>query len=110
MHDSGDPEGYVRGALADGERVMGFGHRVFSYVPVGVRLLDTPAVAGDLAARGIDTTDRFFWELFFITDAECVTVRDRNPWNVLVKAPTPHGTLGVTLDGDAAVRALTVEP
>ena len=59
MHDSGDPEGYIRGALADSERVMGFGHRVFSYVPVGVRLLDTPAAVGDLAARGIDTTDRF---------------------------------------------------
>ncbi len=79
-------KGTFRGALADGERVMGFEHRVYSYVPVGVRLLDTPAVVGDLAARGIDTTDRFLWELLFITDSECVTVRD------------------------AAVRALAVEP
>jgi citrate synthase len=29
VHNSGDPEGYVRRALADGERVMGFGHRVY---------------------------------------------------------------------------------
>ena len=82
----------------------------YSYVPVGARLLDTPAVVGDLAARGIDTTDRFLWELSFITDAECVTVRDRNPWDILVEAPTPHGILDVTLDADAAVCALTVDP
>jgi len=29
VHDSGDPEGYVDELLADGERVMGFGHRVY---------------------------------------------------------------------------------
>ena len=29
VHESGDPEGYVRDALAAGERLMGFGHRVY---------------------------------------------------------------------------------
>jgi citrate synthase len=29
VHESGDPEGYVRDRLAAGERLMGFGHRVY---------------------------------------------------------------------------------
>ena len=29
VHESGDPEGYVREKLAAGERLMGFGHRVY---------------------------------------------------------------------------------
>ena len=29
VHESGDPEGYVRERLAAGERLMGFGHRVY---------------------------------------------------------------------------------
>jgi len=29
IHDSGDPEGYVRAKLDAGERLMGFGHRVY---------------------------------------------------------------------------------
>ncbi|PSQ18757.1 citrate synthase/methylcitrate synthase [Halobacteriales archaeon QS_8_69_26] len=29
VHESGDPEGYVRDALDRGERLMGFGHRVY---------------------------------------------------------------------------------
>jgi citrate synthase len=29
VHDTGDPEGYVRETLAAGDRLMGFGHRVY---------------------------------------------------------------------------------
>jgi predicted nucleic acid-binding Zn-ribbon protein len=82
----------------------------YSYVPVGVRLLDSPAVAGQLATRGVDTRDRFLWALPFVTDADCVTVRERDPWAVLVEAPTPSGTLGVTLDDDATVQSVTIDP
>ncbi|WP_251329852.1 DUF7351 domain-containing protein [Haloplanus pelagicus] len=82
----------------------------FSYVPVGVRLLDSPRVVGELAMRGVDTTDRFLWELPFVTDPDRLTVRSRDPWEVLVEATTPSGTLAVTLDDDAAVRAITTRP
>ncbi len=82
----------------------------YSYIPVGVRLLDSPVVAGRLATHGVDTTDRRLWELPFITDPECVTVRDRDPWEVLVEAPTPRGTLDVTLDENATVHSLAIDP
>ncbi len=29
IHDAGDPEAYIRDVLEDGDRVMGFGHRVY---------------------------------------------------------------------------------
>lgn len=82
----------------------------YSYTPVGVRLLDTPAVVGHLASRGIDITDQFLWELPFIVDGECVTVRDRDPWEVLVESPTARGSLGITLGSDATVRSITINP
>jgi hypothetical protein len=82
----------------------------YSYVPVGVRLLDSPAVVGNLAARGVDVTDRLLWELPFVVDADRVTVQRRDPWEVLVHAPTPSGSLAVTLDDEAAVDAVTVHP
>ncbi|MEF8813778.1 MAG: hypothetical protein V5A55_08170 [Halovenus sp.] len=82
----------------------------YSYVPVGTRLLDNPTVVGQLATRGIDTTVTHLWELPFVTDAACVTIRDRDPWAVTVDAPTPGGTVAVTLDADAAVDSITIDP
>lgn len=82
----------------------------YSYIPVGIRLLDSPPVVGHLAARGVDVTDEHLWTLPFVTDAEHVTVQDRDPVTVLVEAPTPHGPLHVTLDTDATVDSLTFDP
>ncbi len=82
----------------------------YSYVPVGVRLLDDSAVVGHLQARGTDTADQPLWTLPFITDGEHVTVRGRDPWDVLVEVPTPSGTLAVDLDESATVRSLTIRP
>lgn len=82
----------------------------YSYIPVGIRLLDSPPVIGHLATRGIDITDQHLWTLPFITDAECLAVQDRDPWEVHVEAPTHNGTLDVTLDADATVHSLTINP
>jgi len=82
----------------------------YSYVPAGVALLDAPAVVGQLASRGVDVTERLLWELPFVTDAECLTVRSRDPWEVLVEAPTPAGRIDVTLGADAAVDSITIDP
>jgi citrate synthase len=40
---SGDPEGYIRGLLAKGERIMGFGHRIYRAEDPRSRLLKETA-------------------------------------------------------------------
>lgn len=79
----------------------------YSYIPVGIRLLDSPAVVGELATRGIDTRERHLWTLPFITDEECITIQNREPWEVRVDAPTERGTVGVTVGTDATVQSVT---
>jgi hypothetical protein len=81
----------------------------YSYVPVGIRLLDNASAVGQLATRGVDVETDHLWELPFVTEADCVTVRGRDPWEVVVDAPTPTGAVAVTLDGDADVASITVE-
>jgi hypothetical protein len=82
----------------------------YSYVPASIRLLDNATVVGELTTRGLDVMEEFLWELPFITEGDCVTVRNRDPWAVRVEAPTASGTLAVTLDADASVESLTIEP
>lgn len=82
----------------------------YSYLPVGVRLLDVAPVVGRLAERGVDVDARPLWELPFVTEAARVTVREREPWSVLVEAPTPGGRLDVLLDDDATVESVTTHP
>ena len=81
----------------------------YSYVPVGIRLLDNASAVGQLATRGVDVETDHLWELPFVTEADCVTVRGSDPWEVVVDASTPTGTVAVTLDGDADVASITVE-
>lgn len=82
----------------------------YSYVPVGVRLLDSPSVVGALADRGIDVGERSLWELPFVTDADRVAVEGRDPWAVRVEAPTTGGTVDALLGADATVEAVTTYP
>ena len=79
----------------------------FSYVPIGVRLLDSPDVSGRLAARGIDSTDQHLWELPFVTLPDSVTVRNRDPWEVHIAIETDHGQLDIDLDSAASVTSIT---
>ena len=57
VHETGDPEGYVRETLAAGDRLMGFGHRVY-------RVRDPRAGVLETAARRFydDAGDAAFFE------------------------------------------------
>jgi hypothetical protein len=81
----------------------------YSYLPVGIRLLDSASAVGQLATRGVDVKTDPLWELPFVTEADCVTVRGRDPWEVLVTAPTLTGTVSVTLDEERDITSITVE-
>lgn len=82
----------------------------YSYIPAGIRLLDSPTVVGHLATRGIDIADQCLWELPFITDARRIRVEERDPWEVTIDVSTPGGPLQVVLDDDASVDTLTIDP
>ncbi|MFB6183188.1 MAG: citrate synthase [Haloarculaceae archaeon] len=67
VHESGDPEGYVREKLDAGERLMGFGHRVY-------RVRDPRAAVLESAAERVyaETGDDDFFET--VTDFEDTAV------------------------------------
>jgi len=96
---------------ADHPAVLELGCRncsFYSYLPVGVRLLGQPLVAGRLAERGVDLRERPLWRLPFFTDAGHVAVEREDPWRVFVEAPTPVGPIEVELDDDVRVASVTV--
>lgn len=82
----------------------------FSYLPVGIRLLDAPTALAHLALHGADLTDRYLWELPVLTDAERVTVASREPWRVRVDASSPAGRVAVGLGPDATVESVELRP
>ena len=62
VHEDGDPEGYVRETLDSGERLMGFGHRVYRVRDPRADVLSSAAQRLDAAAgeSGLyDTAERF---------------------------------------------------
>ncbi|WP_324757671.1 citrate synthase [Haloarcula montana] len=62
VHDSGDPEGYVRDRLDAGERLMGFGHRVYRVRDPRAAVLSAAAerfYAGTDADGFYETVERF---------------------------------------------------
>jgi hypothetical protein len=63
----------------------------YSFVPVGVALLRSPAVTGRLWDRGLDVRTRPLWDLPFAVDAAAVTVRETDPTTVAVTATPPDG-------------------
>lgn len=79
----------------------------YSFVPVGVRLLDSPAVLGRLASHGLDISTQYLWELPFVTDPATTTVQSRDPWHVEITVPTETGSLTVDLDHEATVESIT---
>jgi hypothetical protein len=82
----------------------------YSYIPVGIRLLDSPVVLGRLVSLGVDNVDGFLWELPFVVDPGCVTVQDQSPWEVSVTVPTATESLAVTLGPAATVQSLIINP
>lgn len=69
VHESGDPEGYVREKLESGERLMGFGHRVY-------RTRDPRAAVLSRAAERFyaDSDERGFFET--VTEFEGIAVNE----------------------------------
>jgi hypothetical protein len=69
----------------------------YSFVPVGVVLLDRPRVTGRLLERGLDTRETPLWELAFVVDADPVAVHETDPPTVAVTVDPPDGDPVVAL-------------
>ncbi|MFB6298870.1 MAG: winged helix-turn-helix domain-containing protein [Halobacteriales archaeon] len=80
----------------------------YSYLPVGVRLLNHPTVISQLGGTDIDIRDRPLWSLPFITEADCLTVESADPWTVHVEAPDAGGPIDVALNRDVEIESVTV--
>ena len=68
--ESGDPEGYVNGLIERGERLMGFGHRVYRAEDPRARLLK--GTAKELGAPRYDVADQ-------LEQAALVALRKKSP-------------------------------
>lgn len=80
----------------------------YSYVPVGVRLLDHPAVLGRLYDGGVDVQRQPLWSLPFATEADCVSVRSRSPWAVAIETEIEGGTLEVHLGESVTIQSVSI--
>ncbi len=74
IEQSGDPEGYVRGVLDRGERLMGFGHRVYRAEDPRARVLRRTAL--ELNAPRYEVAEA-------LEKAALAELRDRRPDRVL---------------------------
>jgi len=72
-------------------------------VPPGAALLDHPGVQGFCADNGVDLRARRLWELPFVVDAEAVTVRQREPWELAVTVSPGEAERVAVLDGSGTV-------
>jgi citrate synthase len=68
--ESGDPEGYVEGLLARGERIMGFGHRVYRAEDPRARVLR--ATAKELGSPRVEVAEA-------LEKAAIAALRERHP-------------------------------
>jgi hypothetical protein len=80
----------------------------YSYIPVGIRLLDSPAVLGQLASLDIDSVEGFLWELPFVVDPSCLTIQDQDPGEVRINVPAGGDQLTATLGPDGTVQSLAI--
>jgi len=72
VHQSGDPEGYVREKLAAGERLMGFGHRVY-------RVRDPRAAVLEAAASEFYGDAEFFESITSFEDVAVDLLAEHKP-------------------------------
>jgi len=75
----------------------------YSYVSVGVLLLDHPHIVGTLYDSGVDVRDRYLWELGFIVDADCVELTGTAPRKLVVTARDVDSELRATVDETATI-------
>ena len=79
----------------------------YSYIPTGARVLDNPAVLGNIDTDSIDIRNSKIWELPFIIDGSHVSVVDIDPWDVRVRIPMSDGYVEAHLGDDTSVTAVT---
>lgn len=80
------------------------------YFPsVGATLLAQPAVVSFCDERGVDLRDRHPWRLPFVSAPDRATVVATEPTRVAVDVHAAGDRCRVVLDGDLAVRDVTVE-
>jgi citrate synthase len=70
----GDPERWVREALASGKRIMGFGHRIYRAEDPRSRILKRTAI--ELGAENVDVAER-------LEHAALAALQERHPERVL---------------------------
>jgi DNA-binding transcriptional ArsR family regulator len=82
----------------------------YSFVPVGVVLLTSPAVTGRLHEAGVDLRATPLWNLGFVVDADAVAVRETEPMRVEVAVPDADESLAFTVGESCdVVRETTAE-
>ncbi|WP_181684861.1 DUF7351 domain-containing protein [Halorhabdus salina] len=85
--------------------------RVEIGTPVGLRLLDDPAVVAFLADHGIDIDQVPFWTLSFCLGDDSVSVEATEPLRIIVHIERDTDRLDVTLSGSGTViETALVEP
>ncbi len=81
----------------------------YSYVPVGVVVLDHPGILGALSDRDIDTREHFLWEFPFVTSPDRIAVTATDPYEVDITV-TPDGSeLRATVDADGTITETTLD-
>ncbi len=76
-----------------------------AHVPVGLAIVDHPAVVSFHWDHGIDLRDRRFWELEFLDD-DAVAVLETDPVRLRIDVSLEGDRLAVTIDENARVVAI----
>jgi DNA-binding transcriptional ArsR family regulator len=76
----------------------------YSFVPVGVVLLNDVVVASRLHDAGLDVEATPMWGLGFVVDAAALTVEETDPVRIEVAVPDVDEDLTFTVDEELAVR------
>lgn len=75
--------------------------RFFS--PVGLALLDRPALVSFYRDHDIDIATRPYWRLDWCVTDDHLTVDSTDPWRLTITVPLDGDTLSLTLDGSLGV-------
>jgi hypothetical protein len=75
----------------------------YSFVPVGVVLLNDTVVASRLHDAGLDAEAAHLWELGFVVDAAALTVAETEPMRIEVAIPDVDEGLTFTVDEELSI-------
>lgn len=75
----------------------------YSFVPVGVVLLNDMVVASRLHDAGLDVESNPMWDLGFVVDAAALTIEETDPMRIEVVIPDVGQELAFNIDEELAV-------